>query len=113
MECRYDKMSCLSKGKHCRNCLLITHFSYDDNIRIFSHGISYCLIKSGNMLSNLFLMNEALIIFDNIFYWIFDGDNMLVLRLIQIVYHGNDCRRLSASSTTRHEDKSTIFTQKL
>lgn len=109
MKCRYDKMSGLSKSKNRRYRLLISHLSYDEDIWIFTHRITYCLIKSRNMSSYLFLMDETFIIFYDVFDRIFDRDDMFMVIFIEIIYHRHKCGRLTASCTTSDKDESLIF----
>ena len=57
MESGYDEVSCFSKGKDSRNRLLITHFSHDEHIRIFTHSITHSLIERRYMFPYLFLVD--------------------------------------------------------
>ena len=113
MECRDDEVSRLSEGKDRRYRLLITHFSDHDDIRILSHSIADCLFERRNMFSDLFLMDETLIISQNIFDRILDHDDVPMRILIQVIDHRDDTRGLSTSCTTRDEYESSILIQEL
>ena len=105
-------MSCFRKSENRSNSLLVSHLSYHNNIWVFSHSITDCLLKSRNISSNLFLMYETLIIFYYIFNRILNHNNMLMLILVEIINHSNDRGCFTASCSSSYQYKSTIFIQK-
>ncbi len=113
MEGRYDEVSCLCKSKYRRDSLLIPHLSDDEDIWVFTHSISHCLIERCDMFSDLLLMYEAFFISNDVFDRIFDDDDMFVRIFVEIVDHSHQSRRLSASRTSCDKDQSTIFLEKL
>ena len=111
MEGRDNEVSSFRESEYRRDGLLIAHFSYDEDIRIFSRGISDRLVEARYMFSDLFLVYEAFIIFDDVFDRIFDGDDMPVVVLIEIVHHRHQGCRLTTSCPSGDEDESTILMQ--
>ena len=108
MERWYHEMSRLSKSEDCGDCLLISHLTHHDDIWILSHGIPNRLIECHYMFSDLFLMDQTFLILDDIFDWIFDGDDMFSWIFIQIIEHCNHGRSFSTSRTSRDQDQSAI-----
>ena len=76
MECRKDEVSGLCCGDCCGDGLIVTHFSYEDDIGIFTECGTECRCKSGNVLSDFSLVDHCLIVGIYVLDGVFDGDDV-------------------------------------
>ncbi len=96
-------MSRLSKCDRCLDRCEVSHFSDDNDIRIFTKNRSDTIRKCVKLLSKLTLMNQGFFILIDKFDWIFEGDNMALGITVDMFYHCCHRRRLTTSRRTSNE----------
>ena len=80
-------MSGLGSEQCCGNCLVISHLSYQYDIRVFSQGTADRRRKIGNIFANFSLMDQGLFTLIHVLDRIFDGDDMAVAVLVHMLDH--------------------------
>ena len=73
----------------------ITHFTHQDDIRIFTQGCPQCLVEAVCIAMDFTLINDAFLAAVNKLDWIFDRQNVSFNMVINMINHGRQRGRFT------------------
>ena len=80
-------VACFCSFKRQSNCLQVSHLTDKNYIRILTQGTAKRLVKPKGVSMNLPLIYQALFAFMYKLNRIFDGKNMLIAGVVNVVQH--------------------------
>ena len=95
VKCAEDNVSCFSSADGCFNCFKVSKFAHENDIGVLPQRPSNRLGETGNVDSNLALIDRALDVIVVELDRILDGDDVMVEGFIEQVDQTCQCRTLS------------------
>ena len=97
------QVSCFSKQDRISNPIQISNLSKQNYIRSLSERKLHCTREACYILPQFFLIDNTFFRFKNIFDWIFNGQNMFLVILINFFNHCSKSGRFSRSCCSSQE----------
>ena len=105
VQCSEDQVPCGCGFDRQGNRFEITHFSNEDNVRVFTQGTTQRRGERHRMQSHLSMIHDAPLTLVHELDGIFDRENVIFSILVGIVDHGSQGRGLTAAGWTSNQDQ--------
>jgi hypothetical protein len=105
MEGGEGQMARLRREEGGLNCLQVSHFTDQDDVRVLTENVSKGGAKTFCIGIHLSLIDDALLMSVKIFDRILNGNDVRASFVIDLVNHCGQRRRLSCSCRTRYQDQ--------
>ena len=104
VERREDQVAGFGGGESRFECLAVSHFTDHDDVGVLSEGVDESGVEAGGIQSDFALLEEGAVVLERVFDRIFDGDDVLFGRVVDVVQHGGHGCGFTGTSCTRHKD---------